>query len=307
MRRLFAVGLAAALALTGCSSTGDDGDTGSADTPAATSETDRSYDVSTVERVDEIAAMVPDTLVSDGKLIVAAAIDYAPAEFRADDLQTAIGYDMDLARAIGNVLGLETEINAAEFANLLGGMGSQTDIGISSFTVTPERTASYNMIAYIEVGTSYGVQTGNPNDFDPDNPCGATIGVQTGTSQELELRDIAAQCEADGKDSIEILSYGVQSDVTTNVAGGKADAFMADSTVADYAVALTNGQLEVVGGIYDSYPQGIVVPQDNQELTDAVQAAMQYLMDEGIWTDILDSWGISAEAALDEAALNPEV
>lgn len=303
MRRLIAVGIAAALALTGCSSNDDpdspDGTAGGA--------VDRSYDVSTVEQVDEIAAMVPDDLVSDGKLIVGAAIDYAPAEFRADDLQTAIGYDMDLARALGNVMGLETEIGAAEFANLLGGMGSQYDIGISSFTVTEERMASYNMIAYIEVGTSYAVQTGNPGDFDPESPCGTTIAVQTGTSQELELRDITAECEANGEEAVEILSYGSQSDVTTNVAGGKADAMMADSTVADYAVALANDQLEVIGGVYDSYPQGIVVPQDNPELTEAVQAAMQHLMDEGIWEDILESWGISTEAARDIAALNPEV
>ena len=237
--------------------------------------------------------------------MIAAAPDYAPAEFRAEDLQTAIGYDVDLGKALGRVLGVDTEVNAAEFASLLPGIGSTSDIGISSFTITPERTASYNMISYIMVGSSFAVQKDNPKDFDPDNLCGQTIGVQTGTYQEEELATMSDQCAADGKEAINVLSYGVQSDVTTNLIGGKVVAFYADSTVADYAVALTDGQLEVVGGVRDAAPQGIVVSADDAQLTEAIQRAMQQLMDDGTWSAILGSWGVDESAGLKTAELNP--
>lgn len=309
MRRMFAVGLVAALTLTACGGTSDTTETTSPEGTTAGSEagvTDRTYDVSGIERQDEIAAMLPADVADRGTVVIGAAIDYAPAEFRAEDLQTAIGYDVDMGRALGRVLGVETQVSAAEFASLLPGIGSQYDIGISSFTITPERTANYNMIAYITVGSSFAVQSSNPQDFDPEALCGQPIGVQTGTWQEEDLAAKSAECTAAGEQAIDVLSYGTQSDVTTNLIGGKVVAFYADSTVADYSVALTEGQLEVVGGVLDAAPQGIVVAQDDEELTKAVQAAMQYLMDEGIWTEILDSWGVDADAALTTAELNPQ-
>lgn len=302
-RRILAAGLLAALALTSCSAGGTADSQGS----KAQTGTDRSYDVSAIAKDDTIAAMLPKEVADSGKLVIGAAIDYAPAEFRADDLQTAIGYDVDLGKALGKVLGLESEVSAAEFASLLPGMGTKYNIGISSFTVSAERTASYNMVAYIKVGSSFAVQKGNPSGFDPDDVCGKNIGVQTGTSQEDQLNAMTKECTDAGKPEIQISSYGKQTDATTNLAGGKLEALYADSTVADYAVAMTNDQLEVVGGIRDSAPQGIVVPKDDQQLTEAIQAAMQKLMDDGTWAKILDSWGVSKDAAMDKAELNPKV
>ncbi|MHA7861039.1 ABC transporter substrate-binding protein [Tessaracoccus sp. Y36] len=299
MRRILAASLLAALTLTACGGQDASGPADAADS------TDRSHDVSGVQKVDEIAALLPAAVADKGTLVVGAAVDYAPAEFRADDLQTAIGYDVDLSKALGNVLGLEAEVVDGEFASLLAGMGSKYDIGISSFTITPERTASYNMISYITVGSSFAVKKGNPDGLNPDDVCGKAIGVQTGTWQEEELGMFNEECTAAGKDAIEVLSYPRQSDVTTNVVGGKADAFYADSTVAGYSVAITGDQLEVVGDVRDAAPQGIVVPQDDAALTEAVQKAMQHLMDDGTWQAILDSWGVD-EAALDTAELNPE-
>ena len=301
MRRILAACLLTALTLTSC---GDAGSSATEPQNGAVS-ADRSYDVSGIKKVDEIAALLPAAVAERGTFVVGAAIDYPPAEFRAEDLQTAIGYDVDMSKALGRVLGLETETSAAEFASLLPGIGTKYDVGISSFTITNERMASYNMISYIMVGSSFAVQKDNPKDFDPDNLCGQTIGVQTGTYQEEELATMSDQCAADGKEAINVLSYGVQSDVTTNLIGGKVVAFYADSTVADYAVALTDGQLEVVGGVRDAAPQGIVVSADDAQLTEAIQRAMQQLMDDGTWSAILGSWGVEESAGLKTAELNP--
>lgn len=293
---LAATALAGMLVLTGCSG---------GDSPDEAAGSDRSFDVSGIEKVDDIAALLPDAIRDNGTLTIGASIDYAPAEFRAEDLQTAIGYDVDLGKALGRVLGLETEVSAAEFASLLPGVGSKYDVAISSFTITEERMASYTMISYISVGSSYAVKTGNDVGFDPDNVCGSSIAVQTGTYQEEELTAFTAECTDAGNEAIDILKFGSQSDVTTNVVGGKADAMYADSTVSSYAVALTDEQVEVVGGVRDAAPQGIVLPADDDDLTAAMQQAMQHLMDEGTWEEILESWG-TKDSALTTAEVNPE-
>lgn len=299
MRRIAALGIIAALALAAC------GEADSPETDPGAQPTDLSFDVSGVEKVDDIAALLPADVAEKGTLIIGASTDYAPAEFRAEDLDTAIGYDVDLTKALGNVLGLEASVEDGEFASLLPGIGTRYDAGISSFTITEERLASYNMISYIMVGSSYAVPTGNPDGFDPDAVCGQAIAVQTGTYQADELEVFSQDCVDAGEEEIEIVSYARQSDATTNVVGGRAAAFYADSTVASYAARLTGDQLEVVGGIRDAAPQGIVTRQQDDELTAALQAAMQHLMDEGVWDEILDSWGVE-DAALTTAELNPE-
>lgn len=272
--------------------------------PAPTASNDRSYDVSGIEKVDSLADLLPQKIKDAKKIVVGTSPDYAPAEFRADDLKTAIGYDMDLAKALGRVLGVEVEISGAEFATLLPGIGSKYDIGISSFTIKEERTANYNMVSYITVGSSYATRKGNPDKFNPEDLCGTKIAVQTGTWQEEELTTFSETCTKDGKQAIEILKFGTQSDVTTNVAGGKAVAMYADSTVSAYAVKLTNGQLEVTGAVRDAAPQGIVVAKADAELTAAIQKATQKLMDDGTWDKILTSWG-TQEAGLKTAEVNP--
>lgn len=300
MRRILAAGLLATLAVSACSAPATtETESGSTDS------SDRTHDVSGVAKVDDLAALLPAEIRDRGTLTIGAAIDYAPAEFRAEDLTTAIGYDVDLGKAIGRVLGVETEVIDGEFASLLPGIGTKYDIGISSFTVTEERTANFTMISYITVGSSFAVKADNPDGFNPDELCGQTIGVQTGTWQEEELAAFTEACEADGNEPIEVLPYAKQSDVTTNLVGGKVAAFYADSTVASYAVALTNDQLEVVGGVRDAAPQGIVVAQDDAELTAAIQGAVQHLMDDGTWGDILGSWGVT-DAALETAEIHPQ-
>lgn len=285
MRKLIVGGLLAALALTACS--GDATEGASAKAGGA----DRSHDVSKVEKVDEIAALVPEEIAKTGKLTIGAAIDYAPAEFRAEDLQTAIGYEVDLGKALGKVLGLEAEVIHGEFAGLLPGIGSKYNVGISAFTITDERVQNYNMIAISEVGSSFAVKKGNPTGFDPKDLCGTSIAVQNGTYQHEDLDAKNKACADGGKEAINVLVYGAHSEATTNVVGGKADAFYADSTVSDYAVELTNQQLEVVGEVFDSAPQGIVVAQDDAKLTEAMQKATQHLMDDGTYKAIMESWG----------------
>ncbi|MDU7359757.1 MAG: ABC transporter substrate-binding protein [Propionibacteriaceae bacterium] len=303
MRKLIAASLAAMLALAACSG---DGTSGTESEGASTaSGADRTFDVSGVKKVDEIAALVPQAIKDKGSLTIGAAVDYAPAEFLADDLQTAIGYDVDLGKAIGKVLGLETTVTNAEFAGLLPGIGTKYDVGMSAFTITEERTASYNMVAYLEAGSAFATKKGNPNNFDPKNLCGKSIAVQNGTWQDEDLQAKDKECKDAGKEGINALVYGVHTDAATNVVGGKADAFYADSTVAQYASTLSNGQMEVIGDVLDSEPQGIVVAQNDKELTEAVQKAVQHLMDDGTWMEIMKSWG-TEEAALSTATVYPE-
>lgn len=302
--RAGAVGTALCLCLaaTACTNAADWQPSGKA------SSSTQGYDTSTIAVQPEIAAMLPPGALSDGVLDVAASTDYAPAEF-LDTGGRPVGYDVDLTRAIAAVLGVRGEVHTAEFDSIMASIGNKYDAGISSFTVTREREAAMDMIAYVNVGSQFTVQAGNPQEVDPSDHlhlCGLSVGVQVGTSQETAMQDDSQACVAAGREPISVRSYSKQSEATTALTGGTIDAVYSDSTVAGYAVEQTGGQVEIVGALEDALPQAIVMSKSDPRLTAAVQAAVQYLMDSGIWTRILETWGIH-DAALTTAALNPDV
>ena len=303
---LIALATAAALPLAACAdpNTSSNGSTTGANATDASAAT-TSYDVSSIPTVDEIAALVPDEVKTRGTLRNGASADYAPAEFLGDDSQTPQGYDVDINRALAKVMGLkEGTTSHAEFPTIIPALGTKFDVGISSFTITSERGEQANLISYVEVGSAYGVAKGNPKNFDPANPCGTTIGVQTGTAQEDYATELSEKCVASGLDKITIMPHDLQTDITTKVIGGQYDATFADSTVIGYTATLSNGQIEQVGDVVESAPQGVAVNKNDAQLSEAVQKAMQYLMDNGYLADILDTYG-AKEAALTTAELNP--
>ena len=302
---LIVLAAAAALPLAACADpTSTSSSTSGTDNSTAAATT-ASYDVSKIPTIDEIAALVPDDVKERGTLRNGASADYAPAEFLGDDSQTPQGYDVDINKALAKVMGLnEGTTNHAEFPTIIPALGTKFDVGISSFTITSEREEQANLVSYVQVGSAYGVAAGNPKNFDPANPCGKTIGVQTGTAQEDYATELSDKCVADGKDKITIMPHDLQTDIATKVIGGQYDATFADSTVIGYTANLSSGKIEQVGDVVESAPQGVAVSKNDEQLTQAVQKAMQYLMDNGYLKDILTTYG-AQDAALTTAELNP--
>lgn len=167
----------------------------------------------------------------------------------------------------------------AEFPAIIPALGTKFDVGLSSFTITSEREEQANLISYVEVGSAFGVAKGNPKNFDPTDPCGKTIGLQTGTAQEDYANELSDRCMAAGKEKITVMPHDLQTDIATKVIGGQYDATFADSTVIGYTASLSSGQLEQIGDVIESAPQGVAINKDDEKLTAAVQKAMQYLMD----------------------------
>jgi polar amino acid transport system substrate-binding protein len=287
--------IAVALVAAGC---GDDSDTGAGGSTATTA---------AAPSVDEaLAAKVPNTIKSDGKLLIGTDPTYAPNEFLDTDGKTVIGFNVDLFNAVAAKLGLQTGWQPSKFADIIPGVQSgKYEIGVSSFTINDERKQQVNMISYFSAGTQWGTKKGNPAGIQPDNACGKKVAVQTATVQETEdLPQRNKDCEGAGNPAITIDSYQDQGQATAAVVSGKDDAMLADSPVVAYAVKQTNGQLELLGDIYDAAPYGYVVEKDQADFGQAVADAVRALITDGTYKTILEKWGVQA-GAIDSPALNP--
>jgi polar amino acid transport system substrate-binding protein len=297
-----AAGLTLVLAGCGDDSGGDAGSGGGGGGAAATSEP-----LPSVEADQELAGRVPAAIAEDGVITVGSDTSYAPSEFIAEDGETIVGFDVDLFTLVAQKLGLEAQFETAAFDSIIAGVGSgRYEAGVSSFTINPERLQQANMISYYEAGTQWATKAGNPDGVDPDDACGLTIAVQKATVQVDDITARSEACEAAGEEPITINQYDLQSDATAAIVSGAAVAGLADSPIMAYAVQQTGGQLELLGDIYDAAPYGYVVAQDQADLAQAIADAVQALIDDGTYTEVLTRWGVE-DGAIDDPTVNPTV
>ena len=80
--------------------TSDKADAGTDSAKGSDAATITSYDVSSVEKDDTIAALLPESVTKDGKLTIGMDTSYAPAEFLAENGKTPVGFDVDIAKAV---------------------------------------------------------------------------------------------------------------------------------------------------------------------------------------------------------------
>jgi polar amino acid transport system substrate-binding protein len=245
---------------------------------------------------------LPSSIKSAGKLEVGINVPYQPNEYK-DPSGKIVGWEVDFLDAVGKRLGLSVTYNEAEFDNIIPSVkGGKFDLGMSSFTDNKTREQQVDFVNYYSAGFQWASGAGKT--VDPNNACGLKVAVQTGTTEQTD--DVPAKskaCTSAGKKAITILKIDNQDQVNLAVALGQADAMDADSPITQYAVKQSNGKLQLAGPIYGAAPYGIVVAKTDKGLEQALQKAIQGMMDDGSYKQVLAKWGVDA-GAIPQATIN---
>ncbi|MFD7130037.1 ABC transporter substrate-binding protein [Streptomyces sp. NPDC059894] len=302
--RLAAVGslaVAGALLLTGC---GDQTDGGS------------SSETSTSGNAAPLFSKLPADIQKAGVIQVGTNAEYAPMEYQESG--KIVGVDPDIAAALGEKLGVEFKFTSGSFDGLITSLNSgRYDIAMSSITDNKARQQGLDdsgkklgpgvdFVDYFSAGTAVYVQKGNPKNIGSiEDLCGQTAAVQRGTTYEEALQKQSKACTDGGKKKITIESFENDTEAQTRVKSGGAVAGVNDYPVAvDLARKADGGKaFEVVGEQVDAGPFGIAVDKDNKQLTSALEAAVNAIIEDGTYQEVLEKWGAES-GAIDKAAIN---
>jgi polar amino acid transport system substrate-binding protein len=291
---------------TGCGSSKKSSNTTTA-ANTTTTVTSTSGAAAGVKTDSTVAAMVPAKVKSKGTVTVATDATYAPNEFVGNNGKTLMGWDVELGQAIGKVMGVDWKFVNASFDTIIPGLQSgKYDVGMSSFSVTPERLKVVDFVSYFTAGTSFYVKAqGGPTINSLADLCGHSVGVERGTTQADDATAQSAKCKSAGKPAVGVHVYPDQNAANLAIQSGRQQVGMADSPVAAYIVKQSNGQFKLTGKPYNTAPYGIALPKSNG-MAKPTREALKVLIADGTYKQLLTKFNVQ-QGAITTPEINPAV
>ena len=220
------------------------------------------------------------TIQSRGTIIVGLEGDWAPWSF-VDENDELMGFDVEVARAIAEKLGVEAEIIPGEWDGLFAGMDAgRYDMVVNGVEVTPERTEKYDFAdPYAYIRTALIVRGDNEDIKTFEDLKGKKTANSIASTYMNLAEEYGATC------------YGVDTldETLTMVLQGRVDATLnAIVSYTDYLAQHPDANLKVVATTEDA--SNVAIPMrkgdETASLLEAVNKAIAELHEEGILSEL---------------------
>lgn len=245
------------------------------------------------------AQLLPESIKSTKVLRVAIPTNEPPTQYYREGTQEMTGTNPDVARLIGEALGVKVEVQVANFDSIIPGMAAgRYDMTVSSMTPTTKRMEVLDFVDYMQIGNAIAVPKGNPQGIkDQHALCGKKVGLLTGSYQlTVNVPDYDKECATAGKDTIQRNEFQDTRQAISALTSGRLDAVLADSPILNFA-ATQNPQIEIASK-YDLAPVSVGIPKDSG-LVKSVSTALNTVITSDSYLKVLGKYGLESSAITD--------
>ncbi|WP_059170745.1 ABC transporter substrate-binding protein [Bacillus sp. FJAT-27445] len=224
-----------------------------------------------------------DEIMKKGEITIAVDDTFPPMNYR-NDKNELVGFDVDLAKAVSDELGVKANFIPTAWDGILPGLDAKRyDIIMSSMGITEERKQKVDFVEYLRLGQILAVQSGNPlNIQTKEDLSGKIVGVQMGSTSESAAREIEGVKE--------LKAYNGYTDVFNDLALGRVEGVIVAEAVGRYYETLKPEVFDVAGDPFLKMPVGIAVRKQDDSLEKALNDAVEKLKENGTFTEISDKW-----------------
>lgn len=234
---------------------------------------------------NETAGTTGETFDGD-KIVIGLDDSFPPMGFR-DEQNELVGFDIDLAKAAGEKMGVEVEFQPIDWDTKELELDSGSiDLIWNGFTMTDERIESMEFTnPYLKNTQIILVQQDSPIQSKADL-AGKTVGLQDGSSalDAVEADEMAASLG-------ELVKYDTNVLAFQDLAIGRVDAVVADEIVVKYYLANNENNFRIIeDGNFGDELYGIAAKKGNTALISSLQEALDELSAEGKAAEISEKW-----------------
>ncbi|MEI4472984.1 transporter substrate-binding domain-containing protein [Frigidibacter sp. MR17.24] len=194
------------------------------------------------------------------------------------------GFNIDLAAAMSEKLGVPIKISAMQFSGLVPAMAAGTlDYMGAPTTVTAER-AKTMLFTEGFMDSNFGVATkAGAGLTSLDDLKGKTISANKGSVYETWLNDHAAEMD------LTVLVFGTQADAFEAVTSGRADASLAGMTVAAWA-GQQNPALDYAFDVPTGLTWSLAFRRDDYATRNLMDKVLECLKSDGTMAALSEKW-----------------
>lgn len=271
---------------------------------ACAPESEQEPEASWIAANDELVAELEAAGYTD-PLVVATDLSIGyPYATLLDDGSTPDGLDIDLANALGEVLGAEIDLQNTSFDSLIPGLVAERyDFSVSAMFDNTTRQEEVDFVDFLIGASGFLVAADSElTDLTIEDTCGRTIGVMRGSFEEFFLTGQSDQCVADGEAAVDLQVFQQLNEAVLALSAGRIEALCGDKVQNSYLQAQPGSAVAQSGAPIGENPIGMAIVKDSA-LVEILQQAFQVLIDEGVYTKILEKWGVT-DAAVDSSVVN---
>lgn len=285
MKKIIALTLALVLAFALCACGGSAAPASTASDVAATPAESAAPAEETSAPAESDGAQLPTS--APGKLVMATNATFPPYEYYEGD--QIVGIDAEIAGAIAEKLGLELVIEDMEFDSIVESVkGGKADIGMAGMTVTPDRAEAVHFTDTYSTGVQVVIVTEDSPITSVDDlfaeGANHIVGVQRNTTGDIYA---TGDIEDAGLGTID--RYSKATDAAQALKTGKVDCVIIDNEPAKAFVQEIEG-LKILDTEYVTEDYAGAMSYDNEELYNAVNAALAELIADGTVKSIVDKY-----------------
>ncbi len=254
--------------------------------------------------VDALVKMLPPGIAASKTFTVAVAVGAPPDDFRNEKGEIA-GWEIDILRGATQALGIQLDIHPTTFDTLIPGLQAKRfDAAVGQIGLSVVREKVVDMVGTLLGNELFaGLSTSDIKINSLDDLCGLTVAVTRG-SREFEFAQAHnANCTAAGKKPINALAFNDGNGAAESLMSKRSDLFWLGSTAVSYFVNQSKGRARVAGSYTDMSYIGVALPKGS-DMAVPLQAAIQHLIDDGLYLKIVQKWGLEG-GAIKTVPLNP--
>ncbi|MEG2087293.1 MAG: transporter substrate-binding domain-containing protein, partial [Angelakisella sp.] len=189
-----------------------------------------------------------------------------------------VGFDIALAQAIADDMGLALEIKDIAFDNILLELNAGTiDLGISGFSPDPERAKAVDFSKlYYTGGQSMMINKADASKFKTYtdlNDKQFSVGAQTGSIQEALAKELTANANYVGLQAVP--------SVIMELKAGKINAAFMETVVAEGYAQAQDDLMVLCEVPYDVEGSAVAVKKGNEEMMKTVNKVIDKLLADG--------------------------
>ncbi len=233
-----------------------------------------------------------------GKIVVATSPDWPPFEFIDPKTNKIVGYEVDIMEEVAKKLGVKVEWKPMDFDAIIQAVkNKEVDMGVSGFSVTPERLKEVLFTMPIHItkvqlimlepkAKELGITTlGSLEEAFKYN---LVIGTGSGTTEEDELLQLVKQ----GKlKSSQVKSYPDFEVALEDMKKGTIDAVYAETPITTYWNSTSEVPLKVVYS-RSYWPVAFVLHKDAIDLMKEIDGILAEMYANAKIDEIADKWGV---------------